>query len=191
MIELTKNSHSLNKTSQEEILQLRHVKGSSVYITDPEGNMLEIKTTEEGSKIVFTRDESGKCLAIEERVNGTKLYHVSSDSTGLPSTHEIRTDNTEIVYFFNIQGNLQHLVELKTNGDRVSTIIGQNGSIFSIEQKQIGGIIFQGWVYKDNVPKEGMIWLHSDGTVSTYGSKSVVDELYKKFSRFLDGVAEI
>ena len=190
MIGLTKNTKNQPETNliSQDVVQLRHIKGTSVYITDPDGNKIEIKTTNDGTKIIFTQDETGKSLAIEERMNGTKLYHISSDSTGLPSSHEIRPDQTEIVYFYNPQGNLQHFVELKTNGDRVSTLVGQNGSIYSIEQKQIGGIVFQAWLREDNEPKEGMIWLHPDGEISTYGNKDAIAELFSKFPKYFDGV---
>ena len=159
MIELTKkqgNHQEIDKIS-ETIVQLRNVKGNSVYITDTEGNRLEIKTTDYGSQIVFTQDETGKSLAIEERENGIKFYHISSDSTGLPSSHEIRPDQTEIIYFYDVQGNLQHYVELRPNGDRISTLLGTQGSIYSIEQRQIGGTIFQVWLNKKNETKEGMV----------------------------------
>lgn len=186
MIELTKNP--IKAPISTELVQLRHIKGDSVYITDPEGNKIEIKTTIDGTKIVFTIDEEGRCLAIEERLNGTRLYHISCDSTGLPSSHEMRLDQTEIVYFYNSVGNLQHFVELKRNGDRVSTILGKDGSIYSIEQKQVGGIVFQAWLKKENLPQEGMVWLHSDGEVSTYGNKEAVNELISRFPKFFDGV---
>ncbi len=187
MIELTNNTKEITQISTE-LLQLKHLKGESVFMTDPEGKRIECKTTEEGQRIVFTKDETGKSIAIEERSNGTKLYHISSDSKGLPSSHEVRTDETEIVYFYNASGSLQHFVELKSNGDRVSTIISENSSIFSIEQKQIGGTVFQGWVKNENESKEGMVWLHPDGEVSTHGDKDIISELIKRFSRFLDGV---
>lgn len=182
MIELVKNQNNI------DLVQLKHLKGDSVFITDPEGNKIEIKTTEDGTKIIFTKDESQKSLAIEERPNGTKLYHISSDSTGLPSSHEIRADKTEIIYFYNLSGNLQHFVELKTNGDRISTILGSDGSIYSVEQKQIGGIVFQAWLCNQNQPKEGMIWLHPDGEFSSCGDKDVIDDLIKRFPKNFDGV---
>jgi len=187
MLELT-NSSNIVKEISSELLQLKHVKGESVFITDPEGNKIEFRTTEDGARIAFTKDEVGRGIAIEERANGTKLYHISSDSTGLPSSHEVRTDDTEIVYFYDSKGSLQHFVELKSNGDRVSTIVSDNGSIYSVEQKQIGGIVFQAWV-RDNVdPKEGMIWLHPDGEVSTHGDEGTIKQISRKFSKFLDGV---
>lgn len=184
-MELTTNK--AESVKKEEILQIRKFKGSSVYITDPEGKRLEIKTTEDGTRLVLTEDENGKSLAIEERANGTKIYHVSSDNSGLPSSHEVRPDQTEIVYFYNEKGTLQHFVELKTNGDRISTVLTENGSIFSIEQKKLGGIVFQAWV-KDAQPKEAMIWLHTDGEISSHGDKEVIQALQKRFSKFLDGV---
>ena len=187
MIELTKETSKLT-TVADELLQLKHIKGTSNFMTDPEGNRIEFKTTSDGASIVFTKDENGRSIAIEERANGTKLYHISCDNTGLPSSHEVRTDNTEIVYFYNSTGILEHFVELKPNGDRVSNIISDKGSIYSMEQKQIGGIVFQAWTRKNNEPKEGMIWLHPDGEVSTHGHKEVISELFTKFAKFLDGV---
>jgi len=186
MIETTKNP--IKAPISTELVQLRHIKGESVYMIDPEGHKIEIKTTIDGTKIVFTKDEEERCIAIEERLNGTKVYHISSDSTGLPSSHEMRPDQSEIVYFYNSVGNLQHFVELKTNGDRVSTILGKDGSIYSIEQKQIGGIIFQAWYKKENEPKEGMVWLHQNGEVSTYGNKEAINELITRFPKYFDGV---
>ena len=190
MIELTNNICSPNETKpiSEEMVQLRHLKSESFFMTDPEGNKIEFKKTNDGTEVVFTKDENGKVLAIEERPNGTKLYHISSDSTGLPSSHEIRADQTEIIYFYNALGFLQHFVELRTNGDRVSTLIGENGSIISIEQKQIGGIVFQAWLRFGDEPKEGMIWLHPDGEVSTHGDSDVITELFSRFPKFFDGV---
>ena len=187
MIELTNSTEQITQTSTE-LLQLKHLKGDSIFMTDPEGKIIECKKTGDGSRIVITKDETGRSIAIEERANGAKLYHISSDSTGLPSSHEVREDQTEIVYFYNANGNLQHFVELRPNGDRVSTAISENGSIFSVEQKQIGGIVFQGWVKDENESKEGMIWLHPDGEVSTHGNKDINSELIRRFSRFLDGV---
>lgn len=187
MIELTRNTTELVETTSA-LVQLRYLSGESVYISDPEGNKIEIKTVSDGTKIVFTKDEEGRSLAIEERIDGTRLYHISKDSTGLPSSHEIREDKTEIVYFYNHNGNLKHFVELKPNGDRISTVMGPAGSIYTIEQKQIGGVIFQAWIPKNNVTKEGLVWLHTDGEVSTHGDKEVISELLNKFARFLDGV---
>jgi len=185
MAELTKTVSIPISTA---IVQLKHVLGESVFMEDPEGNRIELKTTKDGTKLIFTKDENGTSLAIEERINGTKLYHISSDCTGLPSSHEIRPDNTEIVYFYNISGKLKHFVELKTNGDRMSTILREDGSVWTIEQKQIGGIIFQAWTKPKEGPKEGMIWLHPDGEITTYGNKIVISELKNKFARYLDGI---
>ena len=190
MLEITKNINVPYETKlpSQELVQLRHISGESVFISDPEGNRMEIKTAKDGTKIIFTKDEAGKSLPIEERPNQTKLYHVASDSTGLPSTHEIRPDNTEIIYFYNAEGKLQHFVELKSNGDRISTLINSDGSIYSIDQKQIGGIIFKAWLRNNNEPKEGMVWLHPDGETSTHGDFSVISDLFTKFKKFLDGV---
>ena len=187
MLELTKNTNKLTEITPA-LVQLKHINGKSVYMNDPEGNKIEIKTTSDGTKILFTKDEEGRSLAIEERPSGTKLYHISHDSTGLPSSHEIREDKTEIVYFYSQDGNLKHFVELKPNGDRTSTVMSSDGSIYAIDQKQIGGIIFQAWVSKNDKAKEGLVWLHPDGEVSTHGDKEVIAELLNKFSRFLDGV---
>src|SRR3989338_11308819 len=164
-MELTKNTNELTETTPA-LVQLKHISGESVSISDPEGNKIEVKTTSDGTKVVFTKDEEGRSLAIEERANGTKLYHISKDSTGLPSSHEIREDQTEIVYFYNLEGNLKHFVELKPNGDRISTVMGPEGSIYSIDQKQVGGVVFQAWISKNNETKEGLVWLHPDGEVS-------------------------
>lgn len=190
MIELTKNINVPKeiKTPSEEIIQLRYLTGESVFITDPEGHKIEIKTTNDGTKVLFTKDESGKSIAIEERANKTKLYHISKDSTGLPSSHEVRPDQTEIVYFYNEKGNLQHFVELKPNGDRISTLMSPDGSIYSVEQKQIGGVIFKGWTRLLNEPKEGLIWLMPDGDITTHGDKFIILEIQKRFAKFLDGV---
>ncbi len=187
MMELTKNSTNLVETSSA-LVQLKHISGQSVFITDTEGKSIEIMTTVDGTKIVFSKDEEGRNLAIEERTNGTKLYHISKDSTGLPSSHEIRADQTEIVYFYNHNGSLRHFVELRSNGDRVSTVIGAEGTIYSIEQKQVGGVIFQAWGSRNDQMKEGLVWLHPDGEVSTHGDKEIVSEILQKFQRFLDGV---
>ena len=186
MIEATNKANEICQVSSP-LVQLRHVSGKSVFMRDPNGNHIEIKTAVDGTKIIFTQDEEGRTLAIEERKDGTKLYHISKDSTGLPSSHEIRQDQTEVVYFYNSQGSLQHYVELKPNGDRVSTVVGRSGAVYSIEQKQVGGIVFQCWISGDNDLKEGMIWLHPEGEVSTYGDKEIISDLSKKFSRFLDG----
>ncbi len=190
MIELTKGTKELTKTGSlsSDVVQLSHVKGESVFMSDPEGNRIEIKTTSDGRKIIFTKDEGGRSIALEERENGTKLYHISSDSTGLPSSHEIRPDQTELVYFYNVLGSLQHFVELKPNGDRISTVLSDNGSIFSVEQKQVGGVVFTGFHRSNNAPSEAMIWLHPDGEISTYGDEKIIAEIYSKFSKFLDGV---
>ena len=187
MLELTKNTNEIAEIAPT-LVQLRHISGKSVFISDPEGNQIEIKTGSNGTKIIFTKDEEGRSLAIEERTNGTKIYHISKDSTGLPSSHEVREDKTEIVYFYNQEGNLKHFVELKPNGDRISTVMGPGGSIYSIDQKQIGGIVFQAWIPKGDDTKEGLVWLHPEGDVTTHGDTEVISELLNKFSRFLDGV---
>ena len=118
--------NKLEQKASTELIQLKNFLGDSVFMTDPEGNSIEIKTGVDGSKIVCTRDEEGKSLAIEEKLNGSVVYHISKDSTGLPSSHEIKTDKTEVIYFYNEAGKLEHFVELKTNGDRVSTVICEN-----------------------------------------------------------------
>jgi len=191
MLELAKEITIQEKEqARAQLVQLKHLKGDSIFISDPEGQTIEILTTNDKTRVVFTKETTGKCIAIEERENGTKVYHISKDSTGLPSSHEIRQDLTEIVYFYNCQGNLQHFVELKSNGDRVSTLINKDGSLYSIQQKQIGGIVFQGWTRIADEPKDGMVWLHTNGEITTHGSKEIISELCKKFAKFLDGVVE-
>ena len=172
----------------KKLVQLKHIAGNIVFITDPEGNKIEIKKTGDRT-IIFTKDNLGVSVAIEERKNGTKLYHISEDNSGLPSTHEVRLDKTELVYFYNKKGQLQHFVELKPNGDRISTVLGQNTVLFSIEQRQVGGIVFKAWIKDKEAPREGMVWLHPDGEVSIYGDEKIISDLKEKFSRFLDGVA--
>lgn len=172
------------KTANKELVQLKNLYTTSVFLTDTEGKRIEIKETIDGSKILCTEDEAGTKIAIEERLNGTKIYHVSQDASGLPSSHEIRNDNTEIVYFYNQEGRLEHFVEIKENGDRLSTVLCKTGTVYSIEQKQMGGIVFKAW--KGEI--EGLVWLHTAGDISTYGDEDVIQNLKKKFSIFLDGV---
>ena len=192
MAELTKlinnNIAAIEKNIACELMQLNHLNIDSVFLTDPEGKRIEIKSNKERS-IGFSKDENGKSVAIETRKNGTKVYHISKDHLGLPSSHEVRTDKTEIVYFYNSEGELQHFVELKPNGDRISTILNKDGSLYSIEQKQIGGIVFQAWIRNKKVQGEGMIWLHPDGEITTYGNENVILELKSRFAKFLDGIA--
>ena len=192
MAELTKLTNNnvavIEKNISCELAQLNHLNIDSVFLTDPEGKRIEIKSNKERS-IVFSKDENGKSVAIETRKNGTKVYHISKDHLGLPSSHEVRIDKTEVVYFYNSEGELQHFVELKPNGDRISTILNKDGSLYSIEQKQIGGIVFQAWIRNKKVQGEGMIWLHPDGEITTYGNENVILELKSRFAKFLDGIA--
>ena len=66
--------------------------------------------------------------------------------------------------------------------------MGPKGSVYSIEQKQLGGIIFQAWIQKNGDLREGTVWLHPDGEVSTHGDDEIISVLFSKFRRFLDGV---
>ena len=190
MAELTKLANNVTVKEEpisNELAQLNHINIDSVFLTDPEGKRIEIKSNKERN-IVFSKDETGKSVAIETRKNGTKVYHISKDHVGLPSSHEVRIDKTEIVYFYNVEGQLQHFVELKPNGDRISTILNKDGSLYSIEQKQIGGIVFQAWLRNEKTKGEGMIWLHPDGEITTYGNESVISDLKLRFAKFLDGI---
>lgn len=192
MAELTKLINNVEEVKDQfisnELVQLSHINIDSVFLTDPEGKRIEIKSNKERN-IVFSKDENGKSIAIETRKNGTKIYHISKDHVGLPSSHEVRSDKTEIVYFYNVEGKLQHFVELKPNGDRISTILNKDGSLYSIEQKQIGGIVFQAWSCNGKSKSEGMIWLHPDGEITTYGNEFIISELKSRFAKFLDGVS--
>jgi hypothetical protein len=151
-------------------------------IIDCEGKKLAFHRSSNGNQFVFAKDEDGHDVAVEHCVDGSKVYHISQDSKGLPAMHEFRPDGGEVMYLLDSERRLEKIVENKLNGDKVSTWFYTN-EIVSQEQRQTSGMLFKIF----NSGEEALIWLHVDGTVSAYGSDKLIERLKNIFMVFLDG----
>ncbi len=151
-------------------------------ISDAEGNKLAFHRCSNGNNVVFTKDAERVDVAIEHCIDGSKVYHLSQDSKGLPAMHEFRPDGAEIMYLLDTDKRLEKLIETKSNGDKVSTWFYANEIIIQ-EQRQTDGSLFK--ILNEN--GEALIWLHADGSVEAYGNQELVERLKNIFIVYLDG----
>lgn len=151
-------------------------------IIDNEGKKLAFHRSSNGNQFVFAKDEEGHDVAVEHCVDGSKVYHISQDSKGLPAMHEFRPDGGEVMYLLDAERRLEKIVENKLNGDKISTWFYTN-EIISQEQRQTNGMLFR----ISNSNGEALIWLHTDGAVNAYGSEPLIERLKNIFMMFLDG----
>jgi hypothetical protein len=151
-------------------------------IIDSEGNKLAFHRSDNGNQFVFTKDGEGNDVAIEHCVDGSKIYHLSQDSKGLPAMHEFRHDGGELMYLLDSEYRLEKIVETKLNGDKISTWFYTN-EVISQEQRQTGGMLFRIF----NSGFEALVWLHTDGSVTAHGSEELIKRLKNIFVAYLDG----
>jgi len=79
--------------------------------------------------------------------------------------------------------NLEKLIEMRANGDKVTHWFSANGETITQEQRQKGGIVFS----SETEGQKATIWLKIDGSLSESGSEEKITHLKKIFSKFLDG----
>jgi len=149
---------------------------------DGEGKKLGFYRSANGNQFIFATDDEGHDVAVEHCVDGSKVYHLSQDSKGLPAMHEFRPDGGEVMYLLDANRRLEKIVETKLNGDKLSTWFYTQETI-SQEQRQTDGMVFR----ISNSNSEALIWLQTDGTVSAHGDKVLVKRLQSFFSTYLDG----
>lgn len=179
------------RNADTKLIDTTHIEARFVFsqkidntqtIIDDEGNKLAFHRCSNGNNIVFTKDAEGIDVAIEHCIDGSKVYHLSQDSKGLPAMHEFRPDGAELMYLLDTENRLEKLVETKSNGDKVSTWFYANEIIVQ-EQRQTDGSLFK--IINDN--GEALIWLHADGSVEAYGNETLVERLKSVFIVYLDG----
>ncbi len=154
------------------------------YVSDDEGQILGFNKLSNGSNVVYTTDRDGIEVAIEHCIDGTKIFHMTQDSKGLPAMHEIRPDGAEFIYLFDTERKLEKMIEVKSNGDKVTQWFSNQGDVIIQEQRQKGGILFS--MYTADSEK-ALIWLHTDGKLEKFGSETLQGHLTKVFAKFLDG----
>lgn len=154
------------------------------YITDDEGQTLKFHTSQSGNQVIFTKDLQGIEVAIEHCADGTKIFHMEQDSKGLPAMHQFNPDGSEIISLFDSTKRLEKQVVMKSNGDKLTTWFSKTGEVITQEQRQTGGILFK--MTKEDA--NSLIWLHTDGSVTSSGDVTLLANIQKVFSRFLDGV---
>jgi len=153
------------------------------YIRDNEGQVLGFQTLPNGNKVIYTTDTEGIEVAIENCADGTKIFHMTKDSKGLPAMHEIKPDGQETICLFDSNKRLEKMIEVKSNKDKVTHWYSANDDYICQEQRQKGGILFK-MKTKDS---EALIWLHTDGKLEFHGDEKLQAHLKKIFSKFLDG----
>jgi hypothetical protein len=157
---------------------------ASTFVNDGEGNVLGFHKLDNGNSLVYTTDAEGIDVAIEHCPDGSKTFHMAKDSKGLPAMHEFRPDHSEFIYLFNAEKRLEKTVELKANGDKITSWYSPNGRDLIVqEQRQKGGILFR----MSNSFAEALIWLHADGTLESHGNERLIKHLRKSFANYLDG----
>lgn len=172
-----------------EIIESRFIFSQEINnrtsIKDEEGNELCFYRSPSGNNIVFTKDLEGTDVAIEHCIDGSKIFHLSQDSKGLPAMHEFKHDGAEVMYLLDKDNRLEKMIESKSNGDKISSWFYPQEMLVQ-EQRQSGGIVFK--IYHSS--GEALAWLHIDGSVETNGNAALVGRLKTIFSMYLDG-AEI
>jgi hypothetical protein len=174
------------KINDTAIIESRFIFSQSNIVTqeiiDCEGNRLAFHRSENGNQFVFTKDADGNDVAIEHCVDGSKIYHLSQDSKGLPAMHEFRPDGGELMYLLDAERRLEKIVETKLNGDKISTWFYTN-EVISQEQRQTSGMLFKIF----NSGSDALVWLHTDGSVTAHGSEELIKRLKNIFVAYLDG----
>jgi len=174
------------KIIDTSIIESRFIFSKSITetqeIIDNEGRKLAFHRSSNGNQFIFAKDEEGNDVAVEHCVDGSKIYHLSQDSKGLPAMHEFRPDGGETMYLLDADRRLEKIVETKLNGDKVSTWFYTN-EIISQEQRQTDGTLFR--IFTSNL--QALIWLHTDGSISAHGSEELITKLKNIFCVYLDG----
>jgi hypothetical protein len=151
-------------------------------IADDEGQELAFHRNANGNHIVFTKDLEGYNVAIEHCIDGTKIFHLSQDSKGLPAMHEFRPDGAETMYLLDNEKKLEKMIETKSNGDKITSWFYPTELLVQ-EQRQTGGIVFR--LFNDE--GNAVIWLKVDGEVEASGEEKVIERIKYIFSMYLDG----
>jgi len=174
------------KIIDTSIIESRFIFSQSITqtqeIIDNEGKKLAFHRSSNGNQFIFAKDEEGNEVAVEHCVDGSKIYHLSQDSKGLPAMHEFRPDGGEVMYLLDAERRLEKIVETKLNGDKVSTWFYTN-EVISQEQRQTGGMLFKIL----NSGFEALVWLHTDGSVTAHGYEELIKRLKNIFVAYLDG----
>jgi hypothetical protein len=151
-------------------------------ISDDEGQELAFHRNANGNHVVFTKDLEGYNVAIEHCIDGTKIFHLSQDSKGLPAMHEFKPDGSEVMYLLDSDKKLEKMIETKSNGDKVTSWYYTNELVVQ-EQRQTGGIVFR--LFNEN--GNAVVWLKTDGEIEASGEEKVIDRIQYIFSMYLDG----
>lgn len=151
-------------------------------ITDDEGQELSFHRNPNGNQIIFTKDLEGCDVAIEHCIDGTKIFHLSQDSKGLPAMHEFKPDGSEVMYLLDQNKLLEKMIETKSNGDKVTSWFYEEEFIVQ-EQRQTGGIVFRLFNQQGNA----VVWLKTDGELEAYGDEIIIERIQTIFSMYLDG----
>lgn len=151
-------------------------------ITDDEGQELAFHRNTNGNHVVFTKDLEGSDVAIEHCIDGTKIFHLSQDSKGLPAMHEFKPDGSEVMYLLDQNKSLEKMIETKSNGDKVTSWFYETEFLVQ-EQRQTGGIVFRLF----NEAGNAVVWLKTDGEVEASGNEEVIGRIKTVFSMYLDG----
>ena len=151
-------------------------------MTDDEGQELAFHRNTNGNHVVFTNDLDGHQVAIEHCIDGTKIFHLSQDSKGLPAMHEFKPDGSEVMYLLDANKALEKMIETKSNGDKVTSWFYADEYIVQ-EQRQSGGIVFRLF----NAAANAVVWLKTDGEVEAHGDKEVINRIQSIFTMYLDG----
>lgn len=170
-----------------EIIESRYIFSKEIAdkisIKDEEGNALCFHKANNGNHIVFTKDQEGTDVAIEHCIDGSKIFHLSEDSKGLPAMHEFKPDGSELMYLLDKNKKLEKLIENKSNGDKITSWFFPQ-EMLVMEQRQHGGTVFKIYHFSG----EAVIWLHTDGSTEANGHGLLTERLKIIFSQYLDGV---
>ena len=174
------------KIIDTSIIESRFIFSQSITqtqeIIDNEGKKLAFHRSSNGNQFIFAKDEEGNDVAVEHCLDGSKIYHLSQDSKGLPAMHEFRPDGGEVMYLLDAERRLEKTVETKLNGDKVSTWFYTN-EVISQEQRQTDGMLFK--IARLN--SQALVRLHLDGTISAHGTPQLIQRLKLFFGTYLDG----
>ncbi len=179
-----------NKIADTSFIENRFIFSQEITniltIEDEDGQKLGFQRLENGNRVIFTKDLEGVDVAIEHCIDGSKVFHLSQDSKGLPAMHEFQADGTEVMYLLDKEANLEKMIETKTNGDKITTWFYRT-EVISQEQRQKGGTVFKIF----NEDGEATVWLKPEGNIDANGTDAGLKRVFEVFSKFLDGSPEL
>lgn len=110
---------------EEKFITPEKIRNLSV-LTDPEHKKLYFGKAPNGNKVIIINETNDIPVIIEYCKNGSKIYHIQSDSSKLPAMHKVLANGSEVFYLFDENIQLNKIVQINVNGcKRISNFTNQ------------------------------------------------------------------